>query len=343
MSQAHYLLKRRDPPPSLSLVLPVYNEEEVLPLLLARLREFVPTLPSAVEIIFVNDGSTDRTLELLLAAAAADRRIRVLSLARNFGHQMAATAGLDKASGDAVVLMDADLQDPPELIHDMIRAYCDGYDVVYAQRVARSGDGWFKRGTAWVFYRIMRWCIHRDLPVDTGDFRLISRNCLAALRPMRELHRFLRGMITWVGFPQTAVRFERPARAAGVSKYPLRRMLLLSWNAAVSFSPLPLRLSFAVGGAIAGVGAAYGVYAFVRAALGLYVVPGWTSSIVVTCLIGGAIMISVGILGEYVGRIFEEIKQRPLYIVNVSANTGLDTDVDLHICDADASASLPPR
>jgi len=343
MGQAHHLLKRRDPPGLLSLVLPVYNEEEVLPLLLQRLRELLPALPSPVEILFVNDGSTDRTLDKLIAEAAADSRIKVLSLARNFGHQMAATAGLDNARGDAVVLMDADLQDPPELIHDMVRAYCDGYDVVYAQRIARAGDSWFKQATAWAFYRMMWWCVHRDLPVDTGDFRLISRECLGALRSMRELHRFLRGMVAWVGFPQTAVQFTRPARAAGVTKYPLRKMLLLSWNAAVSFSPLPLRLSFGVGALIAGVGAAYGVYALIRVALGFYNVPGWTSSIVVTCLIGGAIMVSVGILGEYVGRLFEEIKQRPLYIVNVSANTGLGTDIVPPPCDARDSAIFPPR
>jgi dolichol-phosphate mannosyltransferase len=311
-----------------------------LPLLFERLRAFLPTLPCPAEVVLVNDGSSDGTLDGLLEAAAADRRFKVLSFARNFGHQIAATAGLDQARGEAVVLMDADLQDPPELIHDMLREYAKGYDVVYAQRVGRKGDTVFKRATAWAFYRIMRWCVHRDLPLDTGDFRLISRRCLDALRSMRELHRFLRGMVAWVGFPQTAVTFSRPPRAAGVTKYPPRKMLLLSWNAAVSFSPLPLRLSFALGTLVAGVGIAYGVYAIVRTLLGLYVVPGWTSSIAVTCVIGGSIMVFLGILGEYVGKIFEEIKERPLYLVNVTANTGMDTDVLAAPHSADSRATV---
>jgi len=332
MAQTHHVLVRRDRPALLSIVIPIFDEEEALPLLLDRLRTLLLTLACPAEVLFVNDGSSDRTLEQLLETASVDRRFKIISLARNFGHQMAATAGLDYATGDAVVLMDADLQDPPELIHEMIREYCAGYDIVYAQRIGREGESTFKRLTAWVFYRFMRSFIHKDLPVDAGDFRLVSRRCLDAIRSMREFHRFLRGIVAWVGFPQTAVRFRRPARIAGVTKYPMRKMLLLSWNAAVSFSPLPLRISFAFGFLIAGIGGAFGVYALVRSVLGLYVVPGWTSSIVVTCLIGGAIMMSLGILGEYVGRIFEEIKGRPLYLIAVTANLGRDTDlaVDSH-------------
>jgi polyisoprenyl-phosphate glycosyltransferase len=310
----------RQLPNLLSLVLPIYNEEEVIPLMLARLDEVLPKLGVPVEVIVVNDGSSDQGVDLLLSRARMDGRFKVISLARNFGHQIASTAGLDHAAGDAVVLMDADLQDPPELIADMLREYRRGYDVVYARRVEREGDSPFKRWTAWIFYRLMRALVHRDLPADVGDFRLISRPCLEALNSMRELHRFLRGMVTWVGFPQTAVEFTRPRRAAGSTKYPLRKMMRFAWNAVVSFSPLPLRFSFATGLGITAVGFLYGIYATVRVLTGRYVVPGWTSVIVLLCLIGGGIMISLGILGEYVGRLFEEIKQRPLYVVSLTAN-----------------------
>jgi glycosyltransferase involved in cell wall biosynthesis len=310
----------RESPSLLSLILPIYNEEEVIPLMLARLDEVLPTLGVPVEVILVNDGSSDRGVDLLLSRARRDGRFKVISLARNFGHQIASTAGLDHARGDAVVLMDADLQDPPELIADMLREYRRGYDVVYARRVERQGDGPLKRWTAWMFYRLMRGLVHRDLPADVGDFRLISRPCLDTLNSMRELHRFLRGMITWVGFPQTAVEFTRPRRAAGKTKYPLRKMVRFAWNAVVSFSPLPLRFSFATGAAITAIGFLYGIYATIRVLTGQYVVPGWTSVIVLLCLIGGGIMISLGILGEYVGRLFEEIKERPLYVVSLTAN-----------------------
>jgi dolichol-phosphate mannosyltransferase len=243
-----------------------------------------------------------------------------LGLARNFGHQIAATAGLDCARGDAVVLMDADLQDPPELVLKMIAKYEEGFDVVYARRIKRDGETAFKRFTAWIFYRMMRTMVHKDLPLDTGDFRLVSRRCLDALKSMKELHRFLRGMVTWVGFPQTNVDFARPARAAGETKYPLRKMLPLAWNAALSFSALPLRLSFGFGILLIGIATAYAVYGLWRIFTGEYVVPGWLSQLVVSCLTSGAIMLSLGILGEYVGRIFEEIKHRPLYTVFITAN-----------------------
>jgi dolichol-phosphate mannosyltransferase len=250
-----------------------------------------------------------------------DARVTLLNLARNFGHQAAVTAGLDHATGDAIVVMDADLQDPPEVIHQMLAEYCRGYDVVYGKRIARNGETLFKRWSAWAFYRIMRTMIHRDLPKDVGDFRLISRRCLDAVASMRETHRFLRGMISWAGFPQTAVTYARDARAAGVTKYPMWKMLRFAWTAAVSFSPLPLRLSFGLGVLLALVGGAQAVNGLVQYALGLYIVPGWTSLMVVVCLIGSAILISIGVLGEYVGRIFEESKGRPLYIVADAVNT----------------------
>jgi dolichol-phosphate mannosyltransferase len=307
-------------PGTLSVVIAAYNEAPVLPALRRRLTDFMDALPGTrVEVVVVDDGSTDATLDGLLAWADADARVRVIGLARNFGHQAAVTAGLDAARGDAVVLMDADLQDPPEVVHAMLAQYAAGYDVVCGRRVSRAGEGWFKRLTAWGFYRVMRAFVHADLPVDCGDFRLISRRCLDALTAMRETHRFLRGMVAWVGFPQTTVPYERAARVAGHTKYPLRKMLQFAWTAAVSFSPAPLRLTMAAGMILGALGFADGVYAVGRHLLGYRNVPGWTSVIAVNCLVGGGILVGIGVLGEYVGRIFEEVKGRPLYVVSVRA------------------------
>ena len=229
-------------------------------------------------------------------------------------------AGLRMSRGEAVVLMDADLQDPPELVLDMVREYQKGYDVVYAQRIGREGEGVPKRLTAWVFYRLMKFLVYKELPPDVGDFRLVSRRCLDALNAMRETHRFLRGMVSWIGFPQNAVRFVRPARVAGQTKYPFRRMLLFAWTAALSFSPLPVRLSFVLGFLLFSLGGAYAFYALARFALGMYIVPGWVSLIMINLLTSGAIMMGLGVLGEYVSRIFEEVKNRPLYVVSYRAN-----------------------
>jgi dolichol-phosphate mannosyltransferase len=321
LQRTYFRLAARDYPASVSLVIPVFNEAEVLPLLRERLSEFMNHLPAAAEVILVNDGSSDRTVEVLLDWVEQDERITVINLARNFGHQAAVTAGLDHATGDATVIMDADLQDPPEVIYEMLVEYCRGYDVVYGKRTARRGESFFKKWSAWAFYRAMRMIIHHGLPADVGDFRLISRRCLNAVTSMRETHRFLRGMISWVGFPQTEVTYTREPRAAGATKYPILKMLKFAWTAAISFSPLPLRLSFGLGVLLALVGITQAINALVRTALGLYTVPGWTSLLVVVCLIGSAILISIGVLGEYVGRIFEESKGRPLYIVAESVNS----------------------
>jgi dolichol-phosphate mannosyltransferase len=322
MKRTFHILTPRDLPRTLSIVIPLYNEEDVLPLLIERLRSLMADLPCPVEIILVNDGSSDRTIAILHEVSREDTRFKVLGLARNFGHQLAATAGLDAARGDAVVLMDADLQDPPKLVGEMIVEYRKGYDVVYALRVKREGDTVFKRFSAWLFYRMMRALVYKDLPADVGDYRLISRRCLDALSSMRETHRFLRGMVSWVGFPQTAVPFVRAHRAAGQTKYPLSKMLRFAWTAAVSFSPLPLRLSLIVGGSLFVIGFLYTLYAIGRLLLGYYLVPGWTSVIILNCLTGGTILLGIGVLGEYVARIFEEIKARPLYIVSDTLNMG---------------------
>jgi glycosyltransferase involved in cell wall biosynthesis len=320
MSNTQYLLTPRPKPNLISLVVPLYNEEEVVSLLFKRLQDLLGQLPCQAQVVMVNDGSSDATIVKLRDIAQADRRFEVLSLARNFGHQLAATAGLDAARGDAIVLMDADLQDPPELVLDMLVEYEKGYDVVYAQRLQRTGESIFKRASAWLFYRLMRALVYKDLPVDTGDYRLVSRRFLDALNHMRETHRFLRGMVAWVGFPQTAVPFVRPPRAAGETKYPLTKMLRFAWTAAISFSPLPLQASFFVGSIFFGIGFVYSLYALAQWLLGAYLVPGWTSVILVTSLGTGGVMILIGVLGEYVARIYEEIKGRPLYVISDKFN-----------------------
>lgn len=316
MRSTHHVLRPRPLPALLSLVMPLYNEQEVVPILRARMRQFLAELPCPVELVLVNDGSSDGTLELLLDWAEADARVKVLGLARNFGHQMAATAGLDHARGDAVVLMDADLQDPLEVVHQMLAKYLEGYDVVYGQRNRREGESWLKLFTAWAFYRLMTTFVHPELPQDTGDFRLISRRCLDALQSLREQHRFLRGMVTWVGFAQTAVRFDRPARAAGTTKFTFFKMLRFAWHGISSFSTTPLRVSLFAGVFVALFGLALIVYAVARWLTG-GTEHGWTSQMAVTCLIGAAILISNAILGSYVGQIAEESKRRPLYVVSL--------------------------
>jgi glycosyltransferase involved in cell wall biosynthesis len=336
----HVLIERPDPQ-LLSLVVPVFNESAMMPILKKELTAFLDTLPMAVEVVFINDGSGDDSLAQLLTWAKEDHRIRVLGLARNFGHQVAVTAGLDVARGEAVVVMDADLQDPLAVIMQMLNQYRAGYDVVYGQRLSRQGETLFKRASAWAFYRFMQRFVHEALPIDAGDFRLISRPCLDAVRSMRETHRFLRGMMAWVGFPQTAVLFERPPRAAGETKYPLSRMLKFAWTAALSFSPAPLRIIFAFGAIVSAFGFGIGAYAVIRKLAGLPVEPGWTSLMVVINLIGGGILLSIGVLGEYIARIFEEVKDRPLYVVSVTSDA--KTSLDAEAAGVIATAVVPDR
>lgn len=318
------MLHPRPAPELLSIVVPCYNEEEVIPLLRSELTKFVNALAFPSEVILINDGSTDRTIDLLVDWCSVDGRIKTLNLSRNFGHQYAATAGIDYAKGDAIVLIDSDLQDPLEVIHPMVDQYMLGYDVVCGQRMARSGESTLKRFSAWLFYRCMRLLFLRSLPKDVGDFRLMSRRCIDSLRAMRELHRFLRGMVAWVGYPQICVPYQRNPRAAGTTKYPLRKMLRLAWTAAVSFSALPLRMSFWGAGVMAALAVEEAARALVAHFSGK-TVQGWTSLMIVLCLSNAVLMMVVGILGEYVGRIYEEGKGRPLYIVadtwNVSQTT----------------------
>jgi glycosyltransferase involved in cell wall biosynthesis len=310
--------------PILSLVLPVYNEAQIIPELDRRLRAFLADLTAiddAWEVVFVDDGSRDQSLSMLRELAAAEPRYKVLSFARNFGHQMAITAGLDRAEGDAVVVMDADLQDPPEVVREMLTRWREGFDVVFAVRSKRHGEGWFKRLTASLFYRLLRVMLGGiSIPVDAGDFRLMSRPVVLTLRALREQHRFVRGMVAWVGFKQTAVYYERPARFAGETKFPLRKMLRFAVDGITSFSTVPLRMAIWLGvlaGTVAMVGGVWAVY--VR----LFkdgVVPGWTTLMILVALGSSAQLLMTGILGEYVGRIYEEVKRRPLYVVGEEIN-----------------------
>lgn len=319
MATALNLVPRPDPR-LLSFVIPMYNETEVLPMLIRRLESLALSVPCSVEWVVVNDGSRDGTAAVLAAWAARDARVKFVDLARNFGHPAALTAGLDHASGDAVVIMDADLQDPPEVVVDMLERYREGYDIAYAQRTKRHGETAFKVATAAAFYWIMREFVHRDLPANSSDFRLMSRDAVQALGHLREGQRFLRGMVTWIGFAQVAVPFERPSRAAGTTKYSTRKMIAFGWDAILSFSTLPLRISTYFGFVTFVVGMLYGLRVFVHSLLYRDLVPGWATLVVLESLLGGAILVCLGMVGEYVGRIYEEIKQRPIYIVRRRVN-----------------------
>lgn len=311
--------------PVLSLVLPIYNEEAILPELDRRLRAFLAEVGGGVgeawEVIFVNDGSQDHSLALLQAMAEREPRYRIVSLSRNFGHQAAITAGLDRADGDAVVVMDADLQDPPEVVGQMVARWREGYDVVFGVRSHRHGETLFKRLTAALYYRLLRAMLGGvSIPVDAGDFRLMSHPVVMTLRALREQHRFVRGLVSWVGFRQTSVTYERPARFAGETKYPLRKMLRFAIDGITSFSTVPLRMAIWFG-LLAGLTAmGGGVWALWQKLFGTGVVKGWTTIMILVGLGSSAQLLMTGILGEYVGRIYEEVKRRPLYVVDREIN-----------------------
>jgi glycosyltransferase involved in cell wall biosynthesis len=302
----------------ISLVLPVYNEQEVLPLVLPRMAELVAQLPAPTEVIFVNDGSRDGSRAILAEAAKQYAWLRVVDFSRNFGQQLAITAGLDLAQGDAVVVMDADLQDPPEVVLQMVEQYRAGYDVVYAQRLERHGETWLKKLTATAFYRLMTTFVNRDLPENVSDFRLMSRPVIDALRQLREQHRFMRGLVTWLGFRQTAVQFVRPARAAGETKYSLFKLAALAWQAIVSFSNWPLRAALPVGGALVAIGLlatlASGAAWFNGTGNGWFVVAA------LQLILSGTTLAAIGVMGDYLGRMYDEVRGRPLYVVRELIN-----------------------
>ena len=314
------------PRPTLTVVIPIFNEEEVIPELARRLREVIQVWNSQIdswEVVFVNDGSKDKSLEQLRMLATSDPRFKVISFSRNFGHQMAITAGLDRAQGEAVVIMDADLQDPPEVVSEMLARWREGFDVVYGVRTKRVGETLFKRASAAIFYRLLRAMLGGiSIPADAGDFRLIGRPVVLAMRALRERHRFVRGMVAWVGFRQTAVYYARPARFAGETKYPIKKMVRFALDGIASFSVVPLRFATWLGvlaGTVAGLTAAWATY---QRFFGTGVVPGWTTIMIAVALGASAQLLMTGVLGEYVGRIYEEIKRRPLYVTQEEVNLG---------------------
>ena len=304
----------------ISVVVPIYCEQEVIE---ETYRQLTATLGSLrgyrYEIIFVDDGSTDRTGSIIKRLAATDPQLKVIRFSRNFGHQVAITAGIRMARGDALVMIDADLQDPPSLIPQMVQLWEQGHEVVYAKRIGRQGEGSFKKATASVFYRLLNRLSAVEIPQDTGDFRLIDRKVANELNRCGEHNRFLRGLVSWVGFRQVAVEYVRDPRWAGKTKYPLRKMMRFAWDGIISFSDRPLRLSSTLGFLAI-------MVAFVVLVYGLYqhwtghTVKGWTSTLVTILFLGGIQLFTLGIIGEYLSRIYDDIKRRPLYIVQEEIN-----------------------
>jgi glycosyltransferase involved in cell wall biosynthesis len=291
-----------------------------LPLLLDRLTPIARGIDPLYELILVDDGSLDRTPQLLTAAAERNANLRVLLFTRNFGHQAAVTAGLDCATGECVVVMDADLQDPPELLPQMVDLYLEGYDIVSPQRASRAGDSWFKRTSAALFYRLMQRLVDRRVVPEVGDFRLFSRRAVHAIRGFREQHRFMRGLIAWLGLREAILPFAREARVAGSTKYPLVKMLRFSWVAITSFSGLPLRLAFVLGLAFVALDVLLIGYILYVTLILKAVVPGWASLILVQALFSGVTLISLGLVGDYISRLYDESKGRPLYVVDRALN-----------------------
>lgn len=301
--------------PEISVIAPVFNEVQSLPEFFRRVRQVLDGLGVRWELLLVDDGSTDGSTELIRKLAREDSRVRALIFARNFGHQLAVTAGLDHCRGQAAIIIDSDLQDPPEVMADLIAKWREGYEVVYAVRAEREGETWFKLFTALLFYRLIYRITDVKIPLDTGDFRLLDRKVVDVLKTMRERHRFLRGMSVWVGFRQTGVPYRRAARFAGKTKYPLRKMLKFAFDAITSFSYLPLQLATYLG--------------FIAAILSILAIPlviilrqsgmqaflGRATTLIAVLFLGGVQLISLGILGEYIGRLYDEAKGRPLYIL----------------------------
>lgn len=318
---------QRSTPESISLVIPCYNEEEVLETLIKRIDEVMTSVGVKFELILVDDGSRDRTWPMLSDYQNRYSWIKAIKLSRNYGHQLALTCGLDQARGEVIVIMDADLQDPPELLPKMIERWAEGYDVVYGKRTARHGESPLKRFFAFMFYRTISRIIKLNIPQDTGDFRLLDRKALQALQSLRERHRFIRGMVSWIGFKQTPIEYERPARFAGVTKYPFKKSLVLAFDAITSFSYAPLRLASYLGIAVSAV-----AFLYILVVIGLKLAginfPGYTSLMASILLLGGMQLIVLGLIGEYVGRIFEQGQMRPLYFIDTVLGEPLADEFD---------------
>ncbi|RJX37866.1 glycosyltransferase [Paenibacillus pinisoli] len=298
-----------------SVIVPMYNEEEVIEHTYGKLKEVMDRADGGYELIFVNDGSKDRSVELVKSFSVKDPNVRLIDFSRNFGHQIAITAGMDYAKGDAVVVIDADLQDPPEVILDMIAKWKEGYEVVYGRRLKRKGETIFKKLTALAFYRLLRSMTNVDIPLDTGDFRLIDRKVCDVLRGLKEKNRFVRGLISWIGFKQTSVEYVREERFAGETKYPLKKMISFALDGITSFSYKPLKIATYLGFFLS-------LGSFIYLLVVLYqrlftdtTETGWTTIVALNLLFNGIILLLLGVIGEYIGRIYDESKNRPLYIV----------------------------
>ena len=302
----------------LSIVVPIFNEEQNLPELHRRLSDAARAITSSYEIVFVNDGSRDESRAILVLLSQRDEHVYYIHFSRNFGHQIAVTAGLDRCRGKSVVIIDGDLQDPPEVIPELYEKHKSGYDVVYARRSERKGETWFKRSTAKLFYRVLRRSTAIDIPLDTGDFRLIDRKVVDALKKMPEQNKFLRGQIAWLGFRQGEVLFSRDKRKHGKTGYPLSKMLRFAMDGITAFSDRPLKLVTAMGFAISFLSFVIIVYAMYSHFVLLRTITGWTSLIISSTFIGGVQLLSIGIIGEYISRMNKNILNRPLYVVESS-------------------------
>ena len=301
-----------------SIIVPMYNEEAVIHETYRRLKTVMNKTGEVYELLFINDGSKDRSAEIIRECSYWDPTVKLIDFSRNFGHQIAITAGMDYAAGDAVIIIDADLQDPPELILDMISKWEDGFEVVYAKRTKRIGESKFKKWSASLFYRVLKASADVQIPVDTGDFRLMDRRVVDELKRLPENNRFVRGLVSWVGFRQTALEYERDERLAGETKYPLKRMIKLCVDGITSFSYKPLKLAGYVGALLSGAGFLYFFYVLYLAIFTDATIKGWPSMIGIMVIFNGFVLLMLGIMGEYVGRIYDETKGRPLYIVRDS-------------------------
>lgn len=304
--------------PVLSVIIPIYNEEQNIPVLYTRMKQVLDSLGDTYELLFINDGSRDQSMRLIRELAAKDNKVHFINFSRNFGHQIAVTAGLDACKGDQVVIIDADLQDPPELIAEMRAKMKEGYEVVYARRNKRSGESFMKRWTAKMFYRILAKITSIDIPLDTGDFRIMDRKIVDVLKHMPEQQKFLRGQISWAGFRQTYITYDRDQRNAGETGYTYKKMIRFALDGITSFSNWPLKVATITGFVVSGITFLIALYALYARFVSKDYVPGWTSLILAVLFIGGVQLITIGIIGEYISRLSANVRNRPLYIINDS-------------------------
>ncbi len=302
----------------LSIIIPIYNEQGNIDRLINRLKGVINQLNLTCEYIFINDGSKDDSINIIKNLAKIDTSVKFINLSRNFGHQIAVTAGLDKCIGERIVIIDADLQDPPELIIEMYKKMDEGFEVVYAKRATRKGESWMKKFTARMFYRILKFITSVNIPVDTGDFRIMDRKIVDVLKQMQEQQKFLRGQISWIGFNQTYVEYERDERYAGETGYTYKKMIRLALDGITSFSNFPLKFATVCGFAVSGIAFLVMLYALYARFISKDYIEGWTSIIISVLFLGGIQLISIGIIGEYISRLSSNVRNRPLYIINDS-------------------------